>query len=76
MKTSAWMTFLSTIAAGWSAAGCDSSGSQPPPPAIQQILVSGMDYAFGMTETVAAGPAEIRFDNAGEVDHELVLVRL
>lgn len=76
MKSTNWVTYLATIALGVGAAGCGSSQPEPGPPAAQQIVVNGMDYAFGMAETVEAGPAEIRFQNTGEVDHEMVLVRL
>jgi uncharacterized cupredoxin-like copper-binding protein len=48
----------------------------PRTPAVQEIVVGGLDYTFEMAESVSAGPAEIVFENRGEVDHELVLVRL
>lgn len=76
MKRTNWVTYLSTIALGVSAAACAPSGSDRGEAPVQEIVVSGLDYAFGMTETVQAGPAEVRFDNEGAVEHELVLVRL
>ncbi|HSM06665.1 MAG TPA: hypothetical protein VK858_18720 [Longimicrobiales bacterium] len=45
-------------------------------PEVQRIVVGGLDYTFEMDESAPPGAAEIHFDNRGEVDHELVLVRL
>ena len=45
-------------------------------PEVHQIVVGGLDYTFEMEESVRPGPAEITFDNRGEVDHEVVLIRL
>jgi hypothetical protein len=43
---------------------------------VHRIVVGGLDYTYEMDESVPPGPAEITFDNRGEVDHELVLIRL
>ena len=45
-------------------------------PEVHQIVVGGLDYTFDMEASVPPGPAEIAFENRGEVDHELVLIRL
>jgi plastocyanin len=56
--------------------GCAVNEPAPQEPAVRQVVVDGVDYAFGMAEAMEAGPTEIRFENKGEVDHEMVLVRL
>lgn len=40
------------------------------------IVIPGFDYAFQAPPVLSAGWTAIRFENRGEVDHELVLVRL
>lgn len=54
-------------------------GAQPvvdEAPEIHQIVVGGLDYTFEMEESVPPGPAKILFENRGEVDHEVALIRL
>ena len=43
---------------------------------VPEIVVDGLDYSFGLEEAVEPGPTDIRFRNVGEVDHEMVMVRL
>lgn len=50
--------------------GC---GSKPPP---NEVTVVGLDYAFQAPDTLPAGPTAVAFENRGEVDHEMILVRL
>jgi len=40
------------------------------------VTVIGRDYAFEAPEVLPPGPTAIEFENRGEVDHEMVLVRL
>lgn len=57
------------IGATW-LAGC-AGGSSP-----NEVTVIGLDYAFRAPDTLPPGPTAIAFENRGEVDHELILVRL
>lgn len=41
-----------------------------------EITIPGYDYAFQAPNKLPAGWTAIRFENRGEVDHELVLVRM
>lgn len=41
-----------------------------------EVTVIGLDYAFGGVGTLPPGPTAIAFENRGEVDHEMILVRL
>lgn len=40
------------------------------------MTVVGTDYAFELPETLAPGPTSFAFENRGQVDHEMILVRL
>lgn len=40
------------------------------------VSMTGTDYSFEAPDTIAGGPATLRFKNEGEEDHELRLVRL
>ena len=41
-----------------------------------EVTVVGTDYAFGVSDTLAAGPALIHYRHAGAVAHEMILGRL
>lgn len=51
-------------------AGCSAA------PAPNELTVIGLDYAFTAPDTLPPGPTVIAFENGGEVDHEMILVRL
>ncbi|MGH7540959.1 MAG: hypothetical protein ACRELC_08175 [Gemmatimonadota bacterium] len=51
-------------------AGC--SAEDP----LNEVTVIGLDYAFGGPRTLPPGPTAIAFENRGEVEHEMILVRL
>jgi hypothetical protein len=51
-------------------------GSQVSVPVSNDILVTGSDYAFQLSDTLRAGQATFRFENAGKVDHELGIALL
>ena len=55
---------------------CAAPAPEDDAPEVAEILVDGLDYSFAVEQAVEAGPADIRFRNVGEVDHEMVLVRL
>ncbi len=57
------------IGAAW-LAGC--TGASSP----NEVTVIGLDYAFRAPDTLPPGPTTISFENRGEVDHEMILVRL
>ena len=44
--------------------------------AARQVLIDGADYAFRVADTIAAGPADIRFRNIGRQRHELAFSRI
>lgn len=46
----------------------------PPPP--NEVRVAGLDYAFEAPDTLPPGPTVFHFENRGEVEHEMILVRL
>lgn len=50
---------------------CSPAGSSP-----NEVIVAGLDYAFEAPDTLPPGPTLFRFENRGEVRHEMVLVRL
>lgn len=41
-----------------------------------EVTVIGLDYAFTAPDILPPGPTAIAFENRGEVDHEMILVRL
>jgi hypothetical protein len=41
-----------------------------------ELLVTGVDYAFEMRDTVTPGPVALGFHNGGKVAHEMGVVRL
>lgn len=41
-----------------------------------EVTVVGLDYAFQAPDTLPPGRTEFAFENRGEVDHEMILVRL
>ena len=41
-----------------------------------EVTVAGLDYAFQAPDTLPPGPTVFRFENRGEVRHEMILVRL
>ncbi|HUF26089.1 MAG TPA: hypothetical protein VMM18_03810 [Gemmatimonadaceae bacterium] len=43
---------------------------------MNHVAVKGTDYAFDVPETLPAGPTAFTFENAGQVPHEMILVRL
>jgi hypothetical protein len=45
-------------------------------PAEREIRIAGVDYAFQLPDSVRAGPAIVRFHNAGAVPHELAMALL
>lgn len=57
------------IGAMW-LAGC--TGESSP----NEVHVVGLDYAFTVPDRLPPGPTAIAFENRGEVDHEMILVRL
>lgn len=67
------------LAALWSS-GCASEGSagadhgraEEP----NELTIIGVDYAFGGPHTLPPGPTAITFENRGQVEHEMILVRL
>lgn len=44
--------------------------------ATNEVTIIGLDYAFGGPRTLPPGSTAIAFENQGEVDHEMILVRL
>lgn len=44
--------------------------------AVNHVAVKGTDYAFDVPETLPAGQTAFTFENAGQVPHEMILVRL
>lgn len=44
--------------------------------AMNEVLVRGTDYAFDVPETLPPGRTTFAFENAGQVPHEMILVRL
>lgn len=60
---------LFAVGASW-LAGC--SGESSP----NEVRIIGLDYAFTAPDTLPAGPTSFAFENRGEVDHEMILVRL
>lgn len=69
-------TSITTVVLLLAAGACATPAPETAEAAPQEIHVDGLDYAFGMDEAVGPGPAEVTFTNAGEVDHEMVMVRL
>lgn len=51
-------------------------GDEAPDPDATQVAVVGTEYAFEVDTTLAAGPTAFTFDNAGEEEHEMFVVRL
>ena len=49
---------------------------RPAPAAPHELLVPGLDYAFQLPDTLAAGPIRFGFHNAGKVPHEMAIARL
>ncbi len=48
-----------------------------PPSSHERVIdISASDYAFLSPDTVAAGPAVLRFTNHGRVPHEMVIMKL
>ncbi len=47
-----------------------------PPAAPPEIIVTGVDYAFQLPDTLKPGPAVVRFHNAGTVPHEMAVALL
>jgi hypothetical protein len=41
-----------------------------------EVVVRGTDYAFDVPRTLPPGPTAFAFENAGQVPHEMILVRL
>ena len=44
--------------------------------AVNDVRVKGTDYAFDAPDTLPAGQTAFTFENAGQVPHEMILVRL
>ncbi len=44
--------------------------------AVNDVAVTGTDYAFDAPETLPPGQTSFTFANAGQVPHEMILVRL
>ena len=44
--------------------------------APNEVTVVGLDYSFEAPATLPPGPTLLAFENRGEVDHEMILVRL
>jgi uncharacterized cupredoxin-like copper-binding protein len=44
--------------------------------AVNDVTVQGTDYAFDVPETLPPGQTAFTFANAGQVPHEMILVRL
>lgn len=67
-------TFLGSVSLalgiGFLAVACAPSESP------NAVTVGGLDYAFQAPDTLPAGPTVFRFENRGEVRHEMILVRL
>lgn len=47
-----------------------------PPPAPREVVVTGVDYAFQLPDTMSPGPVALGFHNGGKVPHEMGVVRL
>jgi hypothetical protein len=45
-------------------------------PSVNEVTVTGSDYAFGVPRTLPPGPTAFSFENTGQVPHEMILVRL
>ena len=48
----------------------------PPPQGLQDITVTGSDYAFQLPDSLQAGPTVLHFNNVGQVDHEMGMALL
>ena len=49
------------------------------PPAVRvvnEVNVSGLDYAFQIPDSLPPGPTSFRFANNGKVDHEMIIALL
>ena len=44
--------------------------------ALNEVAVRGTDYAFNVPESLPPGRTAFTFENAGQVPHEMILVRL
>jgi hypothetical protein len=53
-----------------------SVGCTAPDPGPNEIAVRGTDYAFDVPESLPPGLTAFAFENAGQVPHEMILVRL
>ncbi len=56
-----------TLFSGVTAACAPDAAPEPSP----ELTVDGLDYTFRLPDTLAAGPATLRFRNAGTVPHEM-----
>jgi len=45
-------------------------------PAVRELLITGVDYAFQVPDTIAPGPITLGFRNAGVVPHEVAIALL
>ena len=63
----------SLVAAVVLGSGCPSTPAETPPP---EIVVTGIDYAFQLPDTLPPGPVVLRFRNAGQVAHEFGMALL
>ena len=45
-------------------------------PAIRELTVTGVDYAFQLPDSIQPGRTILRFRNAGKVRHEMVIAQL
>ena len=68
---SLWGAFLASLASPVLAAPACRPQSGPP-----EVLVTGVDYAFQLPDTLKAGRTILRFHNAGTVPHEMGLALL
>lgn len=53
-----------------------SVGCTAPDPGPNEIAVRGTDYAFDVPDSLPPGLTSFGFENAGQVPHEMILVRL
>lgn len=71
MRASERLHLATAIAIGASGLASCAGGASP-----NEVTVIGLDYAFRAPGTLPPGPTAIAFENRGEVDHEMILVRL
>lgn len=74
MRTKTALLVAGLVIAVW-VTGCATERA-PEDAATNEVTIIGLDYAFGGPRTLPPGLTAIAFENQGEVDHEMILVRL